>query len=165
MKIKLGAYKYKIHWGFFKFEYNEPYTSQTQETQGWPSTVDVCKRSDIEGHKLVPDCWQPGKFASPTWRNFTSTLAQCYLNFRILSFRLLHSPFSLKLVRRCCGIKWCTWYLILCLKSGHKSSITYQVLKSHRCTYIYIYIYTLNYIKYSHMHNIYIGKVRKYMYI
>ena len=109
----------------------------------------------------------PPSLQAPPEETLLPPLHSVILILAFCLLRLLHSPFSLKLVRRCCGIKWYTWYVILCLKSGHKSFITYKVLKSHRCIYIYIYIYiyTLNYIKYSHMHNIYIGEVRKYMYI
>ena len=35
-------------------------------TLGFSGTADVNKRSDIEAQKLVPGCWQLGKFASPT---------------------------------------------------------------------------------------------------
>ena len=58
-------------------------TTKTSLARGWSSTVDVYRRNDIEAHKLASGCYQPGKFPSPFWGNFTSTLAQCYLNFGI----------------------------------------------------------------------------------
>ena len=50
-------------------------TTKTSLARGWSSTIDVYRRSDIEAHKLVSGCYQPGKFASLFWGNFTSTLA------------------------------------------------------------------------------------------
>ena len=58
--------------------------------------LDVYRSSDIEAHKLVPDFSQTGKCVRPIWGNFTSTLAQCYIDFGIwpsLVASLIFFPF------------------------------------------------------------------------
>ena len=58
-------------------------------TQGWSSTLDVYPRSDIEAHKLVPGFLAAEQVPAPPevtlYLSSTSTLAQFYLNFGILS--------------------------------------------------------------------------------